>query len=246
MVGWSHESCAITPLDVDDPTAIDAWNVTLRDALAAGREHPCGRTDRAARAQVAAHEPGHLLHGFVARRGVEIVGAALIEQEAGEPAEVMVGVRSQARRRGSALRWPTSRSAASPCPASVTAMPAAAGTSVTPREGYLLVRTLAWLDGRPAGYTQILLASDAPQMALQDDTLVDRSCRHAGVARTLKVVNLEHLQSLPQASATQWVQTYCAETNTAILARRAALGFRCVHVMTALEGLPEAAALRRT
>lgn len=125
-------------------------------------------------------------------------------------------------------------------------MPAAAGTSVTPREGYLLVRTLAWLDGRTAGYTQILLASDAPQMALQDDTLVDRSCRHAGVARTLKVVNLEHLQSLPQASATQWVQTYCAETNTAILARRAALGFRCVHVMTALEGLPEAAALRRT
>ena len=113
-------------------------------------------------------------------------------------------------------------------------------------EGYLLVRTLAWLDGRPAGYTQILLASDAPQMALQDDTLVDRSCRHAGVARALKVVNLEHLQSLPQASATQSVQTYCAETNTAILARKAALGFRCVHVMTALEGLPEAAALRRT
>lgn len=105
---------------------------------------------------------------------------------------------------------------------------------------------LAWLDGRTAGYTQILLASDAPQMALQDDTLVDRSCRHAGVARALKVVNLEHLQSLPQASATQWVQTYCAETNTAILARKAALGFRCVHVMTALEGLPEAAALRRT
>lgn len=125
-------------------------------------------------------------------------------------------------------------------------MPAAAGTSVMPREGYLLVRTLAWLDGRTAGYTQILLASDAPQMALQDDTLVDRSCRHAGVARALKVVNLEHLQSLPQASATQWVQTYCAETNTAILARKAALGFRCVHVMTALEGLPEAAALRRT
>lgn len=108
------------------------------------------------------------------------------------------------------------------------------------------MRTLAWLDGRPAGHAQILLASDAPQMALQDDTLVDRSCRGAGVARALKVVNLEHLQSLPQASATQWVQTYCAETNTAILARRAALGFRCVHVMTALEGLPEAAALRRT
>ena len=125
---------------------------------------------------MAAHEPGHLLHGFVARRGDEIVGAALVEQEAGEPAEVTVGVRSQARRRGSALRWPTpTRSAASPWPASVTAMPAAAGTSVTPREGYLLVRTLAWLDGRTAGYTQILLASDAPQMALQDDTLVDRS-----------------------------------------------------------------------
>ncbi|MHA6749518.1 hypothetical protein ACX31A_01085 [Dermacoccus nishinomiyaensis] len=126
---------------------------------------------------MAAHEPGHLLHGFVARRGDEIFGAALVEHEAGEPAEVTVGVRSQARRRGSgsALRWPTTtRSAASRALASVTATPAAAGTSVTPREGYLLVRTPAWLDARPA-YTQILLASDAPQMALQDDTLVDRS-----------------------------------------------------------------------
>ncbi|WP_338813440.1 hypothetical protein WDY66_06745 [Dermacoccus nishinomiyaensis] len=108
------------------------------------------------------------------------------------------------------------------------------------------MRTLAWLVGRPAGHAQILLASDAPQIALQDDTLVDRSCRDAGVARALKVVNLEHLQSLPQASPTQWVQTYCAETNTTILALHAALGFRCVHVMTALEGRPEAAALRRT
>ena len=65
-------------------------------------------------------------------------------------------------------------------------------------------------------------------------------------SRALKVVNLEHLQSLPQASATQWVQSYCAETNTDILGRKAALGFRRVDVMTALEGHPEAAALRRT
>ncbi|TJZ97185.1 hypothetical protein FA951_05040 [Dermacoccus nishinomiyaensis] len=115
-------------------------------------------------------------------------------------------------------------------------------------EGGVPARARPRLARRPDGRVHADPAGErrAPQIALQDDTLVDRSCRHAGVARTLKVVNLEHLQSLPQASATQWVQTYCAGTNTAILARKAALGFRCVHVMTALEGLPEAAALRRT
>lgn len=127
----------------------------------------------------------------------------------------------------------------------MTATPAAARTSVTSRRG---ISSCAPSPGSAAGRVHADPAGErrAPQIALQDDTLVDRSCRGAGVARTLKVVNLEHLQSLPQASATQWVQTYCAETNTAILARKAALGFRCVHVMTALEGLPEAAALRRT
>ncbi|WP_144707750.1 hypothetical protein [Dermacoccus nishinomiyaensis] len=42
-------------------------------------------------------------------------------------------------------------------------------------EGGVPARAHPRLARRPAGYTQILLASDAPQMALQDDTLVDRS-----------------------------------------------------------------------
>lgn len=102
--------------------------------------------------------------------------------------------------------------------------------------GYVLVRSLARVDGRSVGYTEMFVSIHASPVVAQDDTFVDRGYRRRGVASALKVANLCLLQELPEAQVARWVQTYSAVSNEPMLALNRAFGFREVDTMTALEG----------
>jgi mycothiol synthase len=102
--------------------------------------------------------------------------------------------------------------------------------------GWILVRSLAQLDGASVGYTVILLSRENPEIAVQDDTLVDRAHRGHGVGRALKTANLRQLMTMPEASDTRHVQTFTATSNAPMLALNKAFGFRVADTMTALEG----------
>lgn len=103
-------------------------------------------------------------------------------------------------------------------------------------QGYLLVRSLARVDGDAAGYTEILLSRSAPEIAFQDDTFVEEAVRGRGIGRALKIANLRRLMSVPESSGIHWLQTYTALTNDPMLALNTGVGFEEVDVLTVLEG----------
>lgn len=103
-------------------------------------------------------------------------------------------------------------------------------------QGWILVRSLARLDGASVGYTEIFLSRHDPEIITQDDTLVDRDHRGHGVGRALKLANLENLLALEEAAGGRWVQTYTALDNAAMLALNRAVGFRAADQLTILEG----------
>ncbi|MFT3871799.1 MAG: hypothetical protein QM714_03995 [Nocardioides sp.] len=102
--------------------------------------------------------------------------------------------------------------------------------------GNLLVRSLAQVDGKSVGYTEMFASLHGSQVVSQDDTFVDRGYRCRGIGRAMKVANLSNLMSIPEAQSARWVQTYTAVANTPMLALNKALGFRVADMMTVLEG----------
>ncbi|MDN5688887.1 MAG: GNAT family N-acetyltransferase [Brachybacterium sp.] len=103
-------------------------------------------------------------------------------------------------------------------------------------QGWILVRSLARLDGVGVGYTELFVSRHDPEIITQDDTLVDRGHRGHGVGRALKLANLENLSGVEEARGARWIQTYTAPDNTAMLALNRAFGFRDVDQLTILEG----------
>ncbi|MGO2314140.1 GNAT family N-acetyltransferase [Brachybacterium tyrofermentans] len=103
-------------------------------------------------------------------------------------------------------------------------------------QGWILVRSLARLDGVSVGYTEIFVSRHDPEIITQDDTLVDRDHRGHGVGRALKLANLENLMTLEEAGRARWVQTYTALDNAAMLALNRAFGFHTADQLTILEG----------
>lgn len=103
-------------------------------------------------------------------------------------------------------------------------------------QGWILVRSLARLDGVSVGYTEIFVNRHDPEIITQDDTLVDRDHRGHGVGRALKLANLQNLLALEEAKRARWVQTYTALDNAPMLALNRAVGFRTADQLTILEG----------
>src|SRR5699024_4330150 len=121
-------------------------------------------------------------------------------------------------------------------------------------QGWLLVRSIAQLDGVSVGYTQMFLSRHDPEIITQDDTLVDRAHRGHGVGRALKLANLENLstalleavvpaghesaalRSEPLAARARWIQTYTDLGNAPMLALNRAFGFRNADLLAILEG----------
>lgn len=106
----------------------------------------------------------------------------------------------------------------------------------TSSRGDVLVQSLARLDGRSVGYTQMVVSLPDPRIVFQDDTFVARDHRGRGIARALKLANLRALSGLPAARTSRWVQTYTSLDNAPMLALNRAFGFREADTMTALEG----------
>lgn len=105
-------------------------------------------------------------------------------------------------------------------------------------QGWVLVSSMAEMTGDEplaVGYTEIMVSRHAPEIAVQEDTLVDRAYRGRGIGRALKIANLRQLHDLPEAAAVRWLQTYTATDNEAMLALNAELGFVVADTMTALE-----------
>ena len=102
-------------------------------------------------------------------------------------------------------------------------------------QGWTLVRSIAHVDGAPAGYTVMFVSRHDPAIITQDDTLVERSVRGRGIGRALKAANLACLTEVPEARDARWIQTYTAFDNHAMLALNRALGFREADTLTILE-----------
>lgn len=86
-----------------------------------------------------------------------------------------------------------------------------------------LVRTVK---GEPAGYTQILVAHDDPDNALQEDTFVARDHRGLRLSALLKAANLEQLAL--HGPGRRWLHTWTSEENPAMQKVNAAFGFVAV------------------
>ncbi|CAN5644927.1 GNAT family N-acetyltransferase [soil metagenome] len=101
-------------------------------------------------------------------------------------------------------------------------------------ESYLTVVALAeTADGQPVGYTLVFAPHEDPANLLQDDTLVLRAHRGNGLGRVLKEANQRRLdRHCPDARR---VHTWVAETNTAMQATNARLGFRAVEKLHEME-----------
>jgi GNAT superfamily N-acetyltransferase len=86
-----------------------------------------------------------------------------------------------------------------------------------------LVRTAA---GEPAGYTQILLAHDDPDNALQEDTFVARAHRGHRLSALLKAANLKQLAE--HGPGRRRLHTWTSEENPAMQKVNAGFGFAAV------------------
>lgn len=101
------------------------------------------------------------------------------------------------------------------------------------QRGWILLRSMALLQDRPVGFTEMFLDADDPAIVVQDSTLVDRAARGRGVGRSLKAANLHQLQALPTDAATgmRYVQTWTSRSNTPMLRLNEQFGFRAVGTM---------------
>ncbi|MFI1002585.1 GNAT family N-acetyltransferase [Streptomyces galbus] len=77
--------------------------------------------------------------------------------------------------------------------------------------------------GRLAGYTSVSKTAGHPEFALQGMTVVHRDHRGHGLGRILKLANLDHV--LRHEPAVRLVETANDETNDAMIAVNASLGF---------------------
>jgi GNAT superfamily N-acetyltransferase len=101
------------------------------------------------------------------------------------------------------------------------------------RVGYALVTTVITTEaGEPAGYTQLLVGGDGPDVH-QDDTYVRRAHRGHRLGALAKARNLRELVARhPQA---RHVHTWTAETNDAMRATNERFGFRPVETTHSME-----------
>ena len=96
--------------------------------------------------------------------------------------------------------------------------------------GYLsLVSLVTDPDGEPAGYSQLLVHSDDPTNATQDDTYVLTRHRGHRIGAWLKTTNLNALQTA--APTALHVHTWTDATNQAMHTINTQFGFRVVEVM---------------
>ncbi|WP_181274636.1 GNAT family N-acetyltransferase [Brevibacterium oceani] len=102
-------------------------------------------------------------------------------------------------------------------------------------QGWVLVSSMAHVGDLAVGYTEIMVSVHAPEIVIQEDTLVDRAYRGRGIGRALKVANLRQLPAVPATASAKWVQTYTATNNGPMLALNRDLGFSVADTMTALE-----------
>ncbi len=101
-------------------------------------------------------------------------------------------------------------------------------------ESYLSVVTVAeTAAGEPVGYTLVLAPHEDPTHLVQDDTLVLRGHRGHRLGVALKQANLAQLAA--HCPGARHVHTWVAETNTAMQATNARLGFRAVEKLHELE-----------
>jgi GNAT superfamily N-acetyltransferase len=96
--------------------------------------------------------------------------------------------------------------------------------------GYLsLISLVTAPDGEPAGYTQLLVQSDDPTNAIQDDTYVLTRHRGHRISAWLKTTNLNALQTVVPTAL--HVHTWTDETNQTMHSINTQFGFRVVEVM---------------
>lgn len=77
-------------------------------------------------------------------------------------------------------------------------------------QGYVLLRSMALVDGYGVGYTEMFLSSGDPAIVHQDDTFVDRDYRDyrgRGFGAALKSANLRQLLQMPDAAGARFVQS---------------------------------------
>lgn len=103
-------------------------------------------------------------------------------------------------------------------------------------QGWILVRSLALVSGRAAGYTELFVVRGGDELVIQDDTLVDRAHRGHGIGRALKLANLRALDEVPEARSARWIQTYTAMDNAPMLALNRSIGFWEAEVLSICEG----------
>ena len=101
------------------------------------------------------------------------------------------------------------------------------------QRGWILLRSMALLQDRPVGFTEMFLDVDEPTIVVQDSTLVDRSVRGRGVGRSLKAANLRQLQQLPAPTVgrTRYIQTWTSQSNAPMQQLNRQFGFRPVGTM---------------
>ena len=101
------------------------------------------------------------------------------------------------------------------------------------QRGWSLVRSMALLEDRPVGFTEMFLDGAEPAIVVQDTTLVDRSVRGSGVGRALKAANLHQLGRLPGdvVARTQHIQTWTSRSNSPMQQLNRQFGFRAVGTM---------------
>jgi len=106
---------------------------------------------------------------------------------------------------------------------------AAADVRLQDRGHLSLVSLVTAPDGRPAGYSLLLVQGSDRGNALQDDTYVLAGDRGHGIGSWLKAANLHRLASeVPEA---RYVHTWTDATNGPMRAVNARFGFRAVEVM---------------
>ena len=98
--------------------------------------------------------------------------------------------------------------------------------SRTERMGRTVVDTFVVHEptGEVAGYTQVQVSRDQPDVAYQQDTLVRRAHRGHGLGLRLKAANTLRVQEV--SPGTRVVRTWNADDNTHMLAVNRQLGYR--------------------
>lgn len=101
------------------------------------------------------------------------------------------------------------------------------------QQGWTSVTSLVLVSGHAAGYTELLVHGDSP-VIVQEDTLVLPQHRGHRYGELLKLVNLERLEQV--RGDRTLIQTFTADSNTAMRATNAKFGFGAADVLFECEG----------